>query len=70
MHTLNMLEVINPKVEGKGYCKRYINGRLVPDIRWNLAQCHAQTKDCYQTTGKNGKWYHRHTIRSPINFAK
>lgn len=70
MHTLNMLEVINPSIAGAGYCKQYINGRRVSSTRWHLAQAHAQSKDCLQTSGKGGKWYHRSVIRCPIDFSK
>lgn len=70
MYTLNMLEVINPAVEGKGYCKRYINGRRVSDTRWWLAFAHSTSRDSLVTNGKNGKWYHRQALRCRINFGE
>lgn len=70
MYTLNMLEVLAPGVDGPGYCKRYINGRRVGQMRWDLAGAHAQAKDCFQTTKRKGKWYYRHVIRCPIDFSK
>lgn len=70
LHSLNMLEVINPNATGANYCRRYINGRRVGQMRWNLANVHAQVKECFSTTGKGGNWYHRHVIRCPIDFSK
>ena len=68
--SLDMLEVINPNASGKDYCKRYINGRRVSAMRWDLANCHAQAKECFITTDKRGKWYRRYVVRTAINFAK
>lgn len=70
LHNLDMLEVINPNASGANYCRRYINGRRVGKMRWDLASVHAQTKDCFSTTGKAGKWYHRHVARCPIDFSR
>lgn len=71
MHHLNMLQVINPGATKDGtYCKRYINGRRVGNMRWNLAECHATVKECYSTETKNGKHYHRHVARCAIDFSK
>lgn len=71
LHSLDMLEVINPNATGANYCRRYINGRRVGKMRWDLAHAHAFARECFVTTsGKGGKWYHRHVVRCPIDFSK
>jgi hypothetical protein len=66
MNSHNMLTVISPD----GVCKRYINGRRVSAIRWDLCEVHCAEKDCYSTQRKkDGRIFHRHCARGPISFA-
>lgn len=66
MNSHNMLTVITPRKA----TKQYINGRRVPRIRWDLCEFHCKEKDSYQTQiKKDGRIFHRHCARGPINFG-